>query len=93
VKDLLDSTANSAANVYVTDGEGSVIMHHNRERGHQTSLHGVSVSTLVPDLRDFFGATQVKDTLTEELQFHAVRVRLQSRRDSTIIGLVLTFEE
>ncbi len=90
---LLESTANAASNVYVTDGSGTVLMHHSHDRGLQTALAGRSISSLIPALSHFFVADQISDTMTDDVHFHAVKVRLESRRSSTVIGLVLTFAE
>ncbi len=90
---LLDSTAHAASNVYVTDGSGTVLMHHAHDRGLQTALAGRSIGSLIPALSQFFAADQVSDTVTDDAHYHAVKVRLESRRAATVIGLVLTFDD
>ena len=90
---LLESTANAASNVYVTDNSGVILMHHSRDRGLQTTLAGRQVGSLIPDLSEFFGPEQLADTMTDDAHFHAVRVRIDSRRAATVVGLVLTFAD
>ncbi|MEO2015892.1 MAG: hypothetical protein ABGZ53_16145, partial [Fuerstiella sp.] len=83
----------AASNVYVTDGSGTVLMHHAHDRGLQTALAGRSIGSLIPALSQFFAADQVSDTVTDDAHYHAVKVRLESRRAATVIGLVLTFDD
>jgi len=90
---LLDSTANAASHVYITDGDGIVLMHHSPQRGTQTTLTGRPVATLAPKLDAFFSPTQIADTLTDGESIYAARARLESRRNATTIGLVLTLDE
>jgi hypothetical protein len=89
---LLEST-NSATDVYVTDAAGMIVMHHSRKRGLEQGLVDHPITEVVPDLEGFFTSSQSSDTKTDDSWFHAIRVRLGSRRASTALGLILTLDE
>jgi eukaryotic-like serine/threonine-protein kinase len=90
---LLESTANAASHVYLTDGAGTVLMHHSHDRGLQTTLAGRPVVSLIPTVSDFFSADQVADTMTDDAHYHAVKVRLDAHQGAAAIGLILTFTD
>ena len=90
---LLESATSTAANVYVTDGKGKILMHASHQRGTQTTLSGRPIASIVTELRDFFGPAQISDTMTDGGSYYALKVRLESRLESTVIGLVFTLHD
>ncbi len=89
---LMEST-NTAAAVYVTDASGRIVMHHTREHSHEHRYGGRPIAEVVPELKEFSTGSQPLNTSTDGSWFHAAHVRLDSRRDSPIMGLILTLEE
>jgi len=88
---LLEST-NAAANVYVTDSAGQIIMHHTRDRGRERGHLNQPIKEIVPELDGFFLDSQPADTKTDNSKYHVSRVRLDQRRAATVIGLILTLD-
>ena len=86
---LLDST-DAAADVFATDSDGTIVMHHSRDRGQDQGLIGTSVAEVIPRLQGFFSDTQRSDVATDDSHYYAVRARLDSRRDGNAVGLILT---
>ena len=88
---LLESTT-TAADIYVTDAAGTIVMHRSREQGLEQGLIERPVTDVVPELEGFFTGSGESDVQTDDSTFQAARVRLGARRDSTLMGLVLTLD-
>ena len=90
---FLDRMSQSTANIYLTDGNGEVLVTDQNTKNAQIERSGVSVWTELPPVKSFFSQSADKRIVNEQEGWISNRIPLGAGNPKATLGVILNVHD
>jgi hypothetical protein len=87
---VLKMSVEAGENAYVVDRHGKVLLHYVKDRDFQRASVGRDIGDIVKGAEAYFGAATTEDFFSIGQTAYGVKVALDTRRNTSTIGVVVT---